>query len=156
MSENILVEKDDLSRQNTRELVLFHLTEMMKNSPPECVFALDISVLQSPDIQVWSAWINGSIAGVCALKKLTADHAELKSMRTHPDYLCKGVAQVLLAHIVRDATMYGFKQLSLETGPEETFKAAIALYTKNGFQKGTAFSDYTDGPYNQFYHLSLP
>jgi putative acetyltransferase len=106
-------------------------------------------------VTVWSAWRDGEIVGIGALKELGGDHAELKSMRTHPDHLRKGVAAVLLEHILAEANARGLKRLSLETGSGPSFEPALALYRRRGFVNGEAFSDYRSGPFNQFLHLSL-
>ena len=80
---------------------------------------------------------------------------ELKSMRTHPNHLRKGVAALLLEHIVTEAKARGLTRLSLETGSGPTFDPALALYRKRGFADGKAFSDYYRSAFNQFLHLSL-
>jgi len=56
------------------------------------VFALDLSGLRSPEITVWTVRDDGALAGIGALKALGDGTGELKSMRTHPDHLRRGVA----------------------------------------------------------------
>jgi putative acetyltransferase len=80
---------------------------------------------------------------------------ELKSMRTHPDHLRKGVAQMLLDHIIGEARSRGLTRLSLETGSGPAFEPALALYRRRGFVDGAPFSDYVASPFNQFLHLDL-
>jgi putative acetyltransferase len=149
------IRPDDLSGAPTRALLALHLAGMQANSPAESVFALDLSGLQTPDISVWTAWIAGEIAGVGALKRLGDGSAEIKSMRTHPDHLRKGVAETLLRHIVAEAQARGIARLSLETGSGAAFDPALALYRKYGFVDGEAFSDYVRSDFNQFLHLAL-
>ena len=55
---------------------------MYELSPPEQVFALDLSKLKSPDITFWTVWENDQLLGCGALKELSAKHGEIKSMRT--------------------------------------------------------------------------
>lgn len=153
--QEIIIVQDDLTSVETRELVTFHHQEMQKNTPIEHVFALDISALMTPNIRIWSAWIDGNLAGICALKQLTETQAELKTMRNHPNYLRQGVAKALLDHIILVAREQNFKKISLETGTHATFDAAIMLYKMRGFKKGKAFSNYIDSIDNQFYHLLL-
>ncbi len=128
---------------------------MHAHSPPGHVFALDLSGLKAPEVTVWSVWQRDDILGIGALKTLDEDSGEIKSMRTHPDHLRKGVAALLLEHILRDAKARGFKRLSLETGRGPVFEPALALYRKRGFVNGGAFSDYEQSAFNQFLHLSL-
>ena len=43
--------------------------------------ALDADSLRDPSVTFWSAWVDGTIAGIGALKALDAERGELKSMR---------------------------------------------------------------------------
>jgi len=128
---------------------------MHANSPPGSVFALDLSGLQVPEVTVWTAWLGTEIAGVGALKELADGTGELKSMRTHPGHLRKGVASLLLDRIVNEGRVRGLKRLSLEAGSGPAFDPALALYRKRGFVEGEVFADYERGPFNQFLHLPL-
>lgn len=145
----------DLTADDVRQLLAIHLAGMAENTPAGHVFALDLSGLQTPDITVWTVRENGALAGIGALKALDGDSGELKSMRTHPDHLRKGVAAALLDHILDEAATRGYRRVSLETGVGESFEPALALYRKRGFTNGEAFSDYDASPYNQFLHLAL-
>ena len=97
----------------------------------------------------------GDLTGIGALKELADGVGELKSMRTDPRHLRKGVAAALLEHIIRVAQARGLKRLSLETGRGPAFEPALALYRKRGFVDGDAFSDYLPGTFSQFLHLTL-
>lgn len=151
----IEIRRDDLSGEPTRELLALHLSGMRANSPPGAVFALDLSGLRTPEVTVWTAWIDGAVAGVGALKDLGAGQGELKSMRTHPDHLRKGVAAALLEHIIAAARARGWTRLSLETGSGPSFDPALALYRGRGFVDGAAFADYAPSEFNQFLHMDL-
>ena len=146
---------DDLSSAATRELLRLHLVGMHANSPPGHVFALDLSGLLAPDVMVWTAWKGETACGMGALKSLDAGSGEVKSMRTHPDYLRQGIGAAILEHIIREARARGLHRLSLETGRGPAFEPALALYRKRGFVDGEAFADYVRSPFNQFLHLSL-
>jgi putative acetyltransferase len=149
------IREDDLTRAPTRALLALHLSGMHANSPPGSVYALDLSGLLAPGVTVWSAWQGEAIAGIGALKELGDGSAEIKSMRTHPDYLRQGVAAMLLEHIIAEAGRRGIGRLSLETGSGPAFDPALALYRKRGFRDGAAFADYQSSPFNQFLHLDL-
>ena len=99
----LTIGEDDLTSDSTRSLLALHLAGMHANSPPGHVFALDLSGLQSPGVTVWTAREDGITVGVAALKALNNDAGELKSMRTHPDFLRRGVAAALLEHVIRQA-----------------------------------------------------
>ena len=86
---------DDLSSNQTRALLSYHLEQMHANSPAEGVFALDLSGLMQPAIEVWSVWSGDQIVGIGALKTHAGEFGEIKSMRTHPDFLRRGVAALI-------------------------------------------------------------
>ncbi|MGV6873700.1 GNAT family N-acetyltransferase [Pseudochelatococcus sp. B33] len=149
------IREDDLSSEQTQALLALHLRGMHASSPPGSVFALDLSGLRVPEVTVWSAWREGRIAGVGALKMLGEGGAEVKSMRTHPDFLRSGVAAALLERIVTAAKAKGAHRLSLETGSGPAFEPALALYRRHGFVDGEAFSGYKPNPFSRFLHLPL-
>lgn len=146
---------DDLTGDATRALLALHLAGMHADSPPGHVFALDLSRLKVPCVTVFSAWDGHAIAGIAALKTLRDGTGELKSMRTAPLYLRKGVAAALLEHIIGEARQRGLSRLSLETGSGPAFTPALSLYLKRGFVEGEAFADYLRSDFNRFLHLTL-
>ena len=149
------IREDDLSGEPTRRLVALHMSGMQENTPPEHVFALNLSGLKAPEVTLWSAWDADVIVGIGALKALDGAAGEVKSMRTHPQQLRKGVAAALLAHIIAEARRRNYRRLSLETGRGEAFEPALALYRRTGFVDGGAFGDYQASDFNQFLHLDL-
>ncbi len=128
---------------------------MHANSPPGHVFALDLSGLKAPEVTVWTAWDGTKLAGIGALKTLQGDAGEVKSMRTDPRYLRRGVATQLLEHMITHALKNGLQRLSLETGSGPAFEPALALYRNRGFRDGEAFAGYSPSDFNQFLHLDL-
>jgi putative acetyltransferase len=149
------IRKEDLSNEEARDLVRLHLEGMHAHSPPGSVFALDFSGLMAPEVTLWSAWQGDKIAGIAALKALGAGAGEIKSMRTHPKFLRRGVAAALLEHIIGVARVTGMKRLSLETGSGVYFEPALSLYRRRGFVNGNEFGGYKRTAFNQFLHLNL-
>jgi len=127
-----------------------HHNDMLSLSPPESVHALDLTNLEKPDVTFWSLWINEELAGVGALKELDKNHGEIKSMRTSTNFLRKGVARILLEHILEQASIRSYKKLSLETGTMEAFLPAQKLYQQFGFQQCPPFGSYQLDPYSLF------
>jgi len=146
---------DDLSGDAVRALLAFHLSGMHANSPACHVNALDLTGLLQPNVTVWSAWNGEALAGIGALKLIDADQAEVKSMRTHPDHLRRGVAAVLLEQIIAAARAAGVKRLSLETGRGDAFEPALVLYRRRDFIDGGPFAGYEANEFSQFLHLDL-
>ena len=149
------IREDDLSGPATRALVALHLQGMRANTPPEAVYALDVSGLIQPDVTVWTAWDRDLVVAMGALKQFSASNGEVKSMRTHPDHLRRGAAAQILERIIAEARARGIRRLSLETGIGPSFESALALYRRRGFINGEKFSDYVASAYNQFLHLEL-
>jgi len=149
------VREDDLSSDPVQALLRLHLQGMHASSPPGTVFALDLAGLKAPGVTVWTAWLGETLAGIAALKDLGERAGEVKSMRTHPEFLRRGVAAALLRHIIQVARGRGMTRLSLETGTGPAFEPALALYRRHGFVDGEPFAEYRPGDFNQFLHLSL-
>ena len=145
----------DLADPAVRTMVEYHQRDMVAISPPGTSFALDLSGLSGPEVTLLGAWEGSDLVGIGALKRLPAQSAELKSMRTHPDHLGKGVARALLEALIEIARAEGIARLSLETGTSKNFTPAIGLYTARGFAPGEGFAGYANGPHNQCYHLAL-
>ncbi|MDH6591183.1 putative acetyltransferase [Variovorax sp. TBS-050B] len=131
-----------------------HLADMHRVSPPESVFALDLSELRRPGVRFWSGWITSgsgeALVAMAALKRLDAAHAELKSMRTAESVRGQGFAQRMLAHVLDEARAQGFERLSLETGNQLFFAPARGLYAKHGFEPCGPFGDYGPDPTSCF------
>lgn len=138
------IREDDLSGKEIRALLEMHLADAYTNSPPDSVHALDLSGLKAPEVTFWCVWDGVALMGCGALKILDEDHAEIKSMRTHPDHLRKGVGAAILTHIIEAARAQGSTRLSLETGNNEAYAPARALYERFGFEPCPPFADYVD------------
>ncbi|MFN7398486.1 MAG: GNAT family N-acetyltransferase [Sandaracinobacter sp.] len=152
----LTVEPDDLSRADTRALVRLHLADIAGDTAADYRFALGIDALQASHIRLFAARENGVTIGIGAVADLFDGTGELKSMRTHPDHLRRGVAALLLTCLVAEARAMGWCRLSLETGTSAPFAPAVALYRAHGFVDGPAFADYpADSPHNQYLHLDL-
>jgi putative acetyltransferase len=136
-------------------LIRLHLQGMRASSPPGSVFALDLSGLQAPDVSLYTAWNGVTLLGMGALKEIGRAAGEIKSMRTDPRHLRKGIASALLEHVIGVARTRGYRRLSLETGSGPAFDAALRLYRRRGFANGEAFGDYVASEFNQFLHLDL-
>ena len=91
---------DDLSGSEIAEFLEEHIREMKSVSPPESKHALDLEELKKSEITFWTVWNDCCLIGCGTIKELDADHAEIKSMRTAASYRGKGIASMLLQHIL--------------------------------------------------------
>ena len=141
---------DDLSGPEVRQILTEHLEDMYASSPAESVFALDLDALKQSNITFWSVWQDKQLLGCGALKTLSAEQGEIKSMRTTQAARNKGVASSLLQHIIQQALLRGMHKLSLETGSTDFFAPARKLYAKHGFSECGPFADYKLDPHSVF------
>jgi putative acetyltransferase len=145
----------DLDSADVQKLLAYHFEQMRSTSPPEACHVLPIDGLRDPAVTFWAARDGGQLIGVGALKELASDHGEIKSMRTAPPALGRGVGRTLLNHIVTEARSRGYQRLSLETGSTESFAAALRLYASEGFEPCGPFGDYQDTPFTRFFTREL-
>ncbi len=144
------IEVDDLTRPQVLALLEEHLTNMHALSPRESVHALDVSGLRAPEITFWTVWDGDDLVGCGALKQLSPEHGEVKSMRTPERLRRRGAGRAILTHIVAVARERGYLRLSLETGAPEGFVPARKLYESFGFTYCGPFEGYKPDPNSLF------
>jgi putative acetyltransferase len=146
---------DDLSGPEIAAFLEAHVQQMREITPLESKHALDLDGLRIPEITFWSVWDGNDLVGCGAIKRLDAEHAEVKSMRTAPARKRTGIASALLAHLIDEARRMGFSRLSLETGSAEFFQPARSLYQKFGFTYCEPFADYRLDPHSVYMTRTL-
>ncbi|MBT2593757.1 GNAT family N-acetyltransferase [Arthrobacter sp. ISL-72] len=156
----IHIESDGPARGDVHQLLNEHLADMFATSPAESVHALDHSALSAPSITFWTAREDGDLLGCGALKLLdsppeSARNGEIKSMRTTATARGRGVATLMLRHILDDARTRNLQRIYLETGTEDYFAPARRLYVRNGFTECPPFADYVLDPNSVFMELRL-
>jgi putative acetyltransferase len=149
------IKVDDLSSSEIAEFLEEHIKEMKSVSPPESKHALDLEGLRKPEITFWTVWDDDCLIGCGAMKELDADLAEIKSMRTTTADRGKGIASMLLQHILNEAKQRGYRYISLETGSMPFFEPARNLYAKYGFEYCAPFSTYREDPNSVFMKKKL-
>lgn len=155
MTNNIIIQLDDLHSPQVIALLQSHLEDMYATSPPESVHALDIDKLRQPDILFWTAWQQQLLLGSIALKlhdthDIENRYGEIKSMRTTAAARRQGVASALLRHLQQQASDLGLHRLCLETGSMAFFAPPRSLYQKFGFRECPPFADYPLDPNSVF------
>lgn len=146
---------DDLTGPEIAALLEEHTAELRSISPPKSKHALDLDGLRNPGITFWTVWNEATLVGCGALQALDGEHAELKSMRVASGHTRRGIASMLLRHIVDEARARGYRRLSLETGSMPFFEPARNLYRKHGFEECGPFDQYVADPNSVFMTLTL-
>ncbi|RLK58551.1 GNAT family N-acetyltransferase [Actinokineospora cianjurensis] len=141
---------DDLSGAEVARFLEEHVEQLRAVTPPGSSHALDLEGLRKPEVTFWAVRDGDVLAGCGALKELAPGHGEVKSMRTAGEYRKRGVASLVLRHIVEVATGRGYERLSLETGSFEFFAPARTLYAKYGFTFCDPFPPYVEDPNSVF------
>ena len=77
--------------------------------------------------------LDGIFVAMGALRRSSAERAEIKRMRVHPDYQGRGFGQLILDELIARALVIGYKTLHLDTSILQV--AAQKLYEKNGFRE---------------------
>jgi len=98
----------------------------------------------------WSIWRADRPVAVGAIRRLSPNHGELKSMFVADTARGMGVGRILLEHLIEIAQGNGMTRLSLETGASTYFDAARALYASHEFQVCEAFADLPPHPDSVF------
>ena len=155
VEQKVEIRLDDLCSVQITNFLEEHIREMKAVSPPESKHALNLKGLRKPEITFWTVWNDTSLVGCGAIKELNTEHAEIKSMRTKAACRGKGIASMLLLHILQQAKSRGYRRLSLETGSMPFFQPARNLYLKHGFNYCLPFSTYKEDPNSVFMTKNL-
>ncbi|HEX7895651.1 MAG TPA: GNAT family N-acetyltransferase [Terriglobales bacterium] len=145
----------DLHDPRVVELLHTHLVTARAATAPGSAHALDLRGLESPSISFWTIWEGQALLGCGALKQLSSDHGEVKSMHVVHTTRRQGAGTAMLRHIIKIAQERGMTRLSLETGASDYFVPAREFYKSHGFQECQPFSDYVLDPNSVFMSLAL-
>ncbi len=151
----IRIVQGDFADLRVVDLLRIHLTRARSETAPGSAHALDLTQLQTSDISFWTIWEEQTLLGFGALKQLSADHGEVKSMHTAHAMRRRGAGRAMLRHIIDVARARGMSRLSLETGAAEYFAPARTLYKSHGFVECPPFGDYVLDPNSIFMSLNL-
>lgn len=145
----------ELNKADVQVLLALHVRAMTTASPPDACHVLPGNALDQPSITVFTARENGRLVGMGALRELSVDDAEIKSMRTVPEALGRGVGRAVLGHLIEAAMARGYRRLCLETGTTPEFTPALRMYDRAGFKRCEPFGGYLASPFTRFLSLEL-
>ena len=143
---------DDLK---VNELLKKHFIELRSVSPAGSTHVLDIDGLKDKTIKFWSIWDNEDLIGCGAIKILSQDHGEFKSIRVADTFRGKGIGKEVISHLIDQAKKIGIKKLSIETGAGEFFAPARKLFEKFGFKPCKPFAHYKEDPNSCYFNLEI-
>jgi putative acetyltransferase len=146
---------DDPSAPDVRRLLNTHLTFARGATPPEDAHALDVDGLLDPSVTFFSLRREGELLAVGALKRLDADHAEVKSMHTVESARRRGIGRAMIEHLIAVAREAGYRRVSLETGSMAEFAPARSLYARAGFEVCEPFGAYRASPNSTYMTLYM-
>ena len=126
------------------KLLTKHFIELRAASPEGSAHVLDIPGLKVPSIKFWSLWENDRIFGCGALKLLSKDHGEFKSIRIHDNFKNQGNGIKVIKHLIDEAKKLKIKRISLETGAGKFFDPARKLFRKCDFTPCKPFAHYKE------------
>lgn len=128
-----------------------HVEAMQADTPPESIHMLPRAELASPriDFLVLRDPLRLPV-GMGALKRISHDHGEIKSMHVLAERRGEGLAREMLKALIAQARLGGYARLSLETGAQPSFAAARALYARAGFGRCGPFEGYGPDPNSVF------
>ncbi len=129
---------------DVNELLKKHFIELRTASPEGSAHVLDITGLQIPSIKFWSLWEKEKLMGCGALKFLSEDHGEFKSIRLHDDFRKKGNGIKVMEHLIDKAKEFKIIKLSIETGTGKFFEPARKLFATCGFKSCPPFAHYKE------------
>lgn len=153
---DITIDAEDPATADIVALLERHLDFARATTDPAFVFALDLDGLRVPQITFVAARdADGSLLGIGALKRLDDIEGELKSMHTAAEARGHGVASAVVADLLARARAAGLRRVSLETGSQDAFTPARALYRGLGFRECGPFGDYADVPSSAFLTIDL-
>jgi putative acetyltransferase len=129
-----------------RLLMERHTADMHADTPPESIHMMDASQLAAPGIAFFVMRDTGVPVAMGAVKRIDHGHAEIKSMHVLVERRGQGLSRRMLEHLMEEARSAGYQRLSLETGAQDMFRPARALYSKAGFVECPPFEGYRLDP----------
>jgi putative acetyltransferase len=143
---SLTIDRESLDAAVVQRLFAALNQELDERYPEEGAnhFRLDAAEILPGRGGLFMARLGDQPAGCAALRRITADTAEVKRMYVAPHLRGRGIGKRLLAHLEAEALALGVMRLVLETG-ERQFES-VALYRSAGFEPIPRFGEYVDSP----------
>lgn len=155
LTSSLIVTPVSVDDADVAALIERHHTLMRGSSSEEACHVLTVDQLLEAGCDVLACRAGSDLLAVGALKRLSADHAELKSMHTAQAARRRGAGRAVLNALLDLARSGGCTRVSLETGTLPHFQAAREMYRQAGFSPCAPFGDYSAHPESVFLSRTL-
>ncbi|MEM7723746.1 MAG: GNAT family N-acetyltransferase [Pseudomonadota bacterium] len=147
----------DPGADDIRPLIAAHLAHSRAATPQTSCHTMDVEDLRGGDMRFWALYDDGQPLGCGALKPLTDDLVVVKSVHVLEAARGRGLARVIMGHLIDIARGDGFDAMVLETGSAvlPAYDAARALYERLGFAYCEIIPGYRRDPNSAFMRLAL-
>jgi putative acetyltransferase len=105
-------------------------------------FGYSAEQLDAAEVHLVGACVGKRLTGIGGVELQAGGLAELKRFYVVPGYRGQGIADAILAALIRHALTCGARVLRLETGNRQ--QAAVAFYRRHGFAEVPRFGAYVD------------
>ena len=146
---------NNFENPDVNKLLIKHFKELRSVSPKGSTHVLNIEGLRKPSIKFWSLWQQDKLIGCGAIKFLSNDHGEFKSIRIVDEFKRKGLGKKIIFHLIKKAKLNNLKKISVETGSGEFFKPARILFKKTGFKKCKPFAHYKEDINSVYFDIEI-
>ena len=140
---------------SVNKLLIKHFKELRSVSPKGSTHVLDIEGLKISSIKFWSIWDKEHLIGCGALKFLSKNHGEFKSIRVSDKFRNKGFGKIIIKHLISEAKKLKINKLSIETGAGKFFAPARKLFLNSGFKPCKPFAHYKDDPNSCYFEKDI-
>lgn len=151
----LVFREGDFTDRRVLDLLETHLHRARAETAPGSAHALDARGLQDDSVHFWTAWVDDELVGLGAVKRLSDDHYEVKSMHVVEGHRGHGIGNRILQHLEQRAKEGGGRRMSLETGSWDYFKPAVSLYLRNGYSTCAPFANYGEDVNSVFMTKSM-
>ena len=147
--------ENNFDNPEVNDLLTKHFVELKSVSPKGSTHVLDIPGLKDSSIKFWSLWNEDKLIGCGALKFLSNDHGEFKSIRISDKFKAKGYGSKIINHLISKAKNLNIKKISVETGAGNFFAPARKLFTNSGFKKCGPSAHYKNDPNSCYFTIDI-
>ena len=122
--------------------------------PADSIYSVEPDKLDAPGCCLLLARKADGEAVACgALRRLSAEQAEIKRMYVVPEYRGQALGRRILEELERRAAAFGYTSLRLETGERQP--AAVGLYRSFGYIRIPCYNEYAYDPHSLCFEKKL-